>query len=489
MTDSLEHYQGSRLLEGLSSQTGLNVDQLNFVVSQLVALVIASLYRTAFQPAKVSPKVRHGFGLIFGMWMSYFCFGYQALHLAGLPAVCYVVLLTQSPNIMHGTILLTAMIYLSLVHLHRQLYEDSSFGLDISGPLMVITQKMSSLAFSLHDGLAKTEEEMTESQKYYAVTKIPSLLEFFSYSLMFPSLMAGPVIFYKDYIDFIEGHSLVHHRKSTMCSKGVVVHEPSPIRAVFKKLIVATGCALVYVLFLPKFPISRVKADEFVNSTTFGDKFWYLTVATSLMRTKYYFAWTLADAICNNAGLGWNGSSWNGLSNVDIFRFEFGTSLKDSIDAWNRGTNLWLRFIVYKRVNKYSTFATFALSAIWHGFYPGYYLTFLSGVLFTFASRTMRRHLRPYFLSSNESKLVYDLLTFTVTRFTLAYITFPFVLLEFYGSVIVYSKLYWSLHVLAIGVFWGAPHLIPKIQSGDKNGIAMAFSKTGPYSEAVAKID
>lgn len=45
MTDNLENYGGSRLLEGLSGYTSLHLDQLNFLVSQLVALTIAALYR------------------------------------------------------------------------------------------------------------------------------------------------------------------------------------------------------------------------------------------------------------------------------------------------------------------------------------------------------------------------------------------------------------------------------------------------------------
>lgn len=66
-----------------------------------------------------------------------------------------------------------------------------------------------------------------------------------------------------------------------------------------------------------------------------------------------------------------------------------GRNLRESIEAWNMGTNRWLRMIVYERVNKYSTILTYALSAVWHGFYPGYYLTFASGALFTFGARTV----------------------------------------------------------------------------------------------------
>jgi lysophospholipid acyltransferase 1/2 len=37
------------------------------------------------------------------------------------------------------------------------------------GPLMVITQKVTSLAFSLHDGLTRRDDELTSGQKYYIV--------------------------------------------------------------------------------------------------------------------------------------------------------------------------------------------------------------------------------------------------------------------------------------------------------------------------------
>lgn len=95
--------------------------------------------------------------------------------------------------------------YLSLVHLHRTYYDYGSYTLDITGPLMVITQKVTLLTFSIHDGFARNENELTKSQKFHAIRTLPTALEFFSYVLHFQGLMAGPLVFYKDYIDFIEG--------------------------------------------------------------------------------------------------------------------------------------------------------------------------------------------------------------------------------------------------------------------------------------------
>lgn len=65
------------------------------------------------------------------------------------------------------------------------------------------------------------------------------------------------------------------------------------------------------------------------------------------------------------------------------------SNLRNSIDAWNKGTNRWLRIMVYERVRSHSTALTYGLSALWHGFYPGYYLTFASGALFTFGARAV----------------------------------------------------------------------------------------------------
>lgn len=64
--------------------------------------------------------------------------------------------------------------------------------------------------------------------------------------------------------------------------------------------------------------------------------------------------------------------------------------MRDAINNWNCGTNRWLRTIVYERVpKKYGTVLTFALSAVWHGFYPGYYVTFATGALMVTAARVV----------------------------------------------------------------------------------------------------
>lgn len=81
----------------------------------------------------------------------------------------------------------------------------------IAGPLMVITQRVTSLAYSLQDNLSRKESESGDHHDYKGgstIDKMPSPLEFFAYTLAFQTLMCGPVVFYPDYINFIEGNIL-----------------------------------------------------------------------------------------------------------------------------------------------------------------------------------------------------------------------------------------------------------------------------------------
>lgn len=48
--------------------------------------------------------------------------------------------------------------------------------------------------------------------------------------------------------------------------------------------------------------------------------------------------------------------------------------------------------VCYERCPINPTTATFLLSAMWHGVYPGYYLTFLTGIAMTMAARAVSVH-------------------------------------------------------------------------------------------------
>ena len=148
-------------------------------------------------------------------------------------------------------------------------------------------------------------------------------------------------------------------------------------------------------------------------------------------------------------------------------------SFKTLLDAWNIGTNFWLRECMYKRLARpgkkpgfKSTMATFATSAFWHGFNPTYYVTFVLGGLFQSLGRTMRKNVRPFFLPADYAllspeqkkaadrapiKRVYDVLSTIAVLVSLNFIVIPFILLEIAPTLKAWSQVgYYGLFLCAV---------------------------------------
>lgn len=454
-----DYYDGSKLFTFLSNRIGLPIDLVNFLIAQVAALCLARMFRKPLKFA--SPEIRHIVCLVSGLMMGYFCFGRQSIHLSMLPMLSYVLLKTVPHHLMGNVILAASMLYLSCLHVHRQIYHTGDCTLDITGPLMVITQRVTSLAYLIQDSFMSKEINANNtgnpSDDFVRIDKVPSPLEYFAYTLAFQSLMCGPVVFYSDYIKFIEGARIDENEKTKTAS------EPSPRRAVFFKVAGSVAAALLYLSLENKYPLTVLEdltdpTSEVSRSWSAVYLLWYAYLSSLVVRCKYYHAWLLSEAICNNCGMGFNGydnngtPKWDKMSNIDIFGFEFAQNFRTAVASWNKNTNAWLRGVAYSRGGAaWRTTRVYALSAVWHGFHPGYYLTFFAGGLFTVAARKIRNLARPMFLNSPSKKMLYDSLTFITTRVAMTYATVPFILLHLAPSLAFYGKFYYSLHFIALG--------------------------------------
>lgn len=408
-------------------------------------------------------------------------------------------ILTDSRNV-HKTVLVIAVLYLSKLHLMRMIYDYGGYILDISGPVMIGVQKVTSVGFNLLDGMGRDEKDLTPEQKRYAIKRKPTPLEYFSYLFSFQTLMCGPLVYYNDYIDFISGDNIKRHVK-----KGQRL--PSPTKVVIRKLSTSTFFAFMVLKFCPLVPVEKMADDDFISSSSYLNYALYMIICTTSARFKYFFAWILGETICNASGLGfagyiqrnnsssgksgndfkqmngdnnvnekkgvkhdddkWSGddeslvADWELASNVDIFRLETSLNFKILLDNWNKTTQSWLKRCAYDRTpNNIRTLATYILSAVWHGFYPGYYLCFLTGALVTTAAREGRRRIRPLFQSSSGLQTLYDVVTFCLTRLYLAYTVAPFVLLSLESSLKLYRKLLFIPHILCLFVIFIVPLLL-----------------------------
>ncbi|PVD32266.1 hypothetical protein C0Q70_07699 [Pomacea canaliculata] len=459
-----QFYAGSQLLMPLVSVVGLPLDQLNFLVCQCAALALAIPFRKVLSPSTTKPSVRLIVELVAGLALALFCFGYQVWYLIVQSTISYFVMMFGSPQWSHKVVFVFCIIYLSVAHIYRQIYDYGGYTLDITGPMMIQTQKLTSLAFALADG-HKDQSKLTPDQRSQAIRSVPNVLSFYSFMFYFHGIMCGPLSFYSDYMSFIDG-SYLHTPPPQVCNFENVS------AVLIKKLITAAVSGILMVVLPPLLcPPESLLSQEFYEKS-FLEKNLYILVCMTCARYKYYFAWILGEAINVAAGFGFNGydengkAKWDLVDNVNVWVVEFGDSLKVNIDGWNQKTLVWLRRVVYDRAPKYQTFAVFAISAIWHGFYPGYYLTFGSAALFTVAARLVRRRVRPFFQTSDNMKKLYDVGTFVFTRLVNAYITFNFLTLEFIPSLSIYLSLYCWLHLLGIAVVVYFTFISPSKPSG-----------------------
>ena len=79
----------------------------------------------------------------------------------------------------------------------------------------------------------------------------------------------------------------------------------------------------------------------------------------------------------------------NKYQNVNFLVIESTCDFRTIISEWNVSTNQWLNQYIYQRLGRTfkANLSTYLVSALWHGFYPGYYLTFIAGALYTSLTR------------------------------------------------------------------------------------------------------
>ena len=118
----------------------------------------------------------------------------------------------------------------------------------------------------------------------------------------------------------------------------------------------------------------------------------------------------------------------------------------------------WLKHYVYLRqldnnkkggFNFRATFITFIMSAIWHGFYPGYYIFFTGAGLMDYHAKVAEKFLSPYFTWMPSSAVF--TLCYVWCYMGCSYFAIGFALLSFEKFHVVYLSMYYYFHVLLIG--------------------------------------
>lgn len=299
--------------------------------------------------------------------------------------------------------------HLSINQIDRQIRAEPSV-VDITGAQMVMVMKLTGFLWNVQDG-KQPSSELSDPQKERALKKLPSIGDYTAWVLFFPSLFGGPAFDYVDYQKWItctmfEVPAGVDEKLKPRTKKNRKIPR-SATPAMWK-----AGAGVVWIFLFLKFS-SFVYPEVFTGPRflefSFLKRVWFVYLLGFTARLKYYGVWSLTEGACILTGLGYNGVdaktgrvSWDRLQNVNPWGLESAQNSRAYLANWNMNTNNWLRNYIYLRVTPKgkkpgfrASMATFTTSAFWHGFYPGYYLTFMTASLLQTVAKS-KLHLQPF---------------------------------------------------------------------------------------------
>jgi MBOAT, membrane-bound O-acyltransferase family len=294
------------------------------------------------------------------------------------------------------------------------------------------------------------------------------------------------------------------------------------------RLLVGVCSLMVFFLSSSQAPIARQYDPIWQSSHSFLYRLCFISISFLGERFKFYFAWKVSEGACIMGGFGYEGSEsgesereggdkrgvegrgtvepkqngadriaqhddsqtgllggkktltpalslfgafekhvvtgWRGVENIDIITYETGTNIQSLSRAWNKRTQNWLEQYIYQRTNR-SLLCTYAVSALWHGLYPGFFLFFFAAALMSSIERLIRAKVNPLVLADPRSaeyhtksagviRVVYSVTCWLVTTVTLTYHAQTFYMRSLERSVGAFRSFYFVPNILFILVYF-----------------------------------
>ena len=285
--------------------------------------------------------------------------------------------------------------------------------------LMLTSLKLISFAYNYFDGTYDRKRvfgehsdpkaaKMYADRKRFAITSLPNPLEFYGYVYCFTCLLAGPAFEYSDYASAIDGSAF---KRCNHDSDPVVSDRPSSLSSSLSSFLTGVASMIIYLNMSVYFQMKNFCNPVFIATYSMAYRIGYTWLTITFERCKYYFCWKVAEASSILAGFGFEGwttdgkpKGWGGVRNVDILIFETAPNMQLVSRSWNKRTQGWLERYTYRRTGN-SLLATYFISALWHGLYPGFFIFFMSLPLFSLIERLSRLKINPLVIPGYNGNL------------------------------------------------------------------------------------
>eukprot|EP01129_Flabellula_baltica_P001671 TRINITY_DN11612_c0_g1_i1.p1 TRINITY_DN11612_c0_g1~~TRINITY_DN11612_c0_g1_i1.p1 ORF type:complete len:461 (-),score=52.58 TRINITY_DN11612_c0_g1_i1:11-1393(-) len=453
----------------LSLTVGLPAVTLKSLICIILSVPLS--YVQTLWMSKSSANMKHAVNLVIGLLYLFFVYGELGwVHMFVSSTVSYLAVKMLPSSVHPYVVFVWAVGYLSSMHIYRMMTQWLVWEMDLTGPQMLLTIKLTSFAWNVRDG----EYEDSQLNKEWAINKVkklPSVLEYYSFVFHYATMMAGPTPEIQQYINFV----------NTDILKSI----PSTLAPGLKKFMHGIFCVVVHLTLTSQFPSSFIYTVEYTTYPLIV-RYIYSALAFMGVRFQYYFGWALGESANTLSGFTYNGKDKNGedrwdlIENVKLYDVELAQNPYTFAAFWNMSTAKWLRNHVYLRLAEpgkplpsWGVYFTQGISAFWHGFYPGYYFHFFLTSLSVIVGRTVRKKIKPYFtptkdgkeLSNHPRRIIYNVLSWIMVQFQLGYAMGAFCGLSWENSITYYNNLYWSGHLVFLILYIGLKYIpTPKVK-------------------------
>ena len=327
---------------------GMSMGEMELVIGIIATFPLAFIYRYFIIPY-TTPKSKDLILSTVGLALYYFCFGAHCLHalamilisyifiaIAGIrPVTCFIVFLGAMGHLMYGYLTVSGVTYtVSWTLIHCQ----------------ALLKVVGYFVDALDEGVCSPGD----FSSYIAYVLFP-----------FTSFV-GPQFQYSQYVVFREMKMI-----------------PDSLLYAFKRLAIGVMYILIY-YGLNSFIEKDYIISEAFLAQSLPLKLLIITFWTKWLISKYLAIWCVAESAALIAGMGYQveTSSWDGISNVDVVKFERSLTIQEELSSFNMQTHLWVKRNVYKRCKflgspAVSKVASLTFLYLWHGVYIGFLNLFL----------------------------------------------------------------------------------------------------------------
>lgn len=251
-------------------------------------------------------------------------------------------------------------------------YTTSTENYDIGWTMChcVMVLRLIGLSVDVSDSVKKPEVlAITDSRPF----KIPTIREVFGFAYFPPTVIIGPQVSFKRYMEFMD-------------------HKFDVGQHYFQYGLTRFAVGAFYLGVYQMLSLFVVPESLFLSEEFGGRNFAYKLLMVSIWGRaslyKYISCWIMSEGATICSGMSFvsrdektGKEDWTGCTNIKLRTFENTFSFGDYVASFNVQTNLWVFNYVYKRLrflnNKnISHISALLFLAVWHGFHDGYYMTF-----------------------------------------------------------------------------------------------------------------